>query len=183
MWSSGSYETPKILELSGIGDPKLLRKIGVRPIVDLPGVGENLQVRVTPSCPSSSPIPQVGPSSRSVLIRNEARNHHWRQLVGSRFRQEGNGDLVSAASSRGDGPSLNWVCIANREGVDSTRLSIQHFQLFLSVRLSPRRQRRRSSMPAFETYRDSIQGSRPVSKLCLICRSNGITTIGMVSLS
>ncbi|KAG9048691.1 hypothetical protein FS837_012234 [Tulasnella sp. UAMH 9824] len=40
---AGSYETPKILELSGIGDPKHLQKLGVTPLVHLPGVGENLQ--------------------------------------------------------------------------------------------------------------------------------------------
>ncbi|KAG9010115.1 hypothetical protein FRB93_004777 [Tulasnella sp. JGI-2019a] len=40
---AGSYETPKILELSGIGDPDRLAKIGVETLIDLPGVGENLQ--------------------------------------------------------------------------------------------------------------------------------------------
>ncbi|KAJ8119608.1 hypothetical protein ONZ43_g3480 [Nemania bipapillata] len=41
--AAGVYNTPKILELSGIGDKKLLdhHKIPLR--VDLPGVGENLQ--------------------------------------------------------------------------------------------------------------------------------------------
>ncbi|KIO26242.1 GMC oxidoreductase, partial [Tulasnella calospora MUT 4182] len=40
---AGAYETPKILELSGVGDPKRLQRLGVKPLIHLPGVGENLQ--------------------------------------------------------------------------------------------------------------------------------------------
>ena len=36
-------KSPQILELSGIGDPKVLSKIGVETKVDLPGVGANVQ--------------------------------------------------------------------------------------------------------------------------------------------
>ncbi|KAF1841241.1 GMC oxidoreductase [Cucurbitaria berberidis CBS 394.84] len=41
--SGGSLLSPKILELSGIGQKAVLSKAGIRQIVDLPGVGENLQ--------------------------------------------------------------------------------------------------------------------------------------------
>ncbi|KAF8900502.1 hypothetical protein CPB84DRAFT_1847284 [Gymnopilus junonius] len=41
--STGSIESPHILELSGIHQPKVLSKIGVDLIVDFPGVGENMQ--------------------------------------------------------------------------------------------------------------------------------------------
>ncbi|KAF7377009.1 GMC oxidoreductase [Mycena sanguinolenta] len=40
--SAGTIETPKILELSGVGDAKRLKDMGIQTIVDLPGVGENL---------------------------------------------------------------------------------------------------------------------------------------------
>ncbi|KAJ6520619.1 alcohol oxidase [Mycena vulgaris] len=40
--SAGTIQTPQILELSGIGDPKLLREMGIQTLVDLPGVGNNL---------------------------------------------------------------------------------------------------------------------------------------------
>ena len=36
-------KSPQILELSGIGDPKVLKKIGVETKVDLPAVGTNIQ--------------------------------------------------------------------------------------------------------------------------------------------
>ncbi|KAI1819212.1 hypothetical protein F4861DRAFT_158534 [Xylaria intraflava] len=41
--AAGVYNTPKLLELSGIGDRKLLDHHEIPVVVDLPGVGENLQ--------------------------------------------------------------------------------------------------------------------------------------------
>ncbi|GAA5910301.1 hypothetical protein JCM6882_003244 [Rhodosporidiobolus microsporus] len=40
---AGTFGSPKVLELSGVGDKKRLRKAGVDCFIDLPGVGENLQ--------------------------------------------------------------------------------------------------------------------------------------------
>ncbi|KAL0572990.1 hypothetical protein V5O48_008981 [Marasmius crinis-equi] len=44
--SAGSLGTPRVLELSGIGNPTLLSRLGITKHVDLPGVGENLQDHV-----------------------------------------------------------------------------------------------------------------------------------------
>jgi choline dehydrogenase-like flavoprotein len=41
--SAGSLVSPKILELSGIGQKAVLSKAGIKHIIDLPGVGENMQ--------------------------------------------------------------------------------------------------------------------------------------------
>ncbi|KAI5927646.1 putative GMC oxidoreductase [Camillea tinctor] len=41
--SAGALNSPRLLELSGIGNPELLRKLGINPIIDNPHVGENLQ--------------------------------------------------------------------------------------------------------------------------------------------
>ncbi len=41
--SAGSIGTPQILQLSGIGPANLLQKFGITTIVNLPGVGQNLQ--------------------------------------------------------------------------------------------------------------------------------------------
>jgi choline dehydrogenase len=40
---AGSIGSPHLLQLSGIGDGAYLKSIGIAPLVDLPGVGENLQ--------------------------------------------------------------------------------------------------------------------------------------------
>ncbi|GAA6054180.1 hypothetical protein JCM3770_002819 [Rhodotorula araucariae] len=39
----GTFNSPQLLELSGIGDAHRLQKVGIEPLIDLPGVGENLQ--------------------------------------------------------------------------------------------------------------------------------------------
>ena len=39
----GAINTPQLLQLSGVGPAGVLRDAGVTPVVDLPGVGENLQ--------------------------------------------------------------------------------------------------------------------------------------------
>jgi choline dehydrogenase len=41
--SAGAINSPKVLELSGIGNPEILGQAGISPLHELPGVGENLQ--------------------------------------------------------------------------------------------------------------------------------------------
>ena len=46
--STGSINSPKLLELSGIGQGDLLRSFGIEPRHELPGVGENLRDHYSP---------------------------------------------------------------------------------------------------------------------------------------
>ncbi len=46
--SSGSINSPKLLELSGIGQADLLRSLGIEPVHQLKGVGENLRDHYSP---------------------------------------------------------------------------------------------------------------------------------------
>ena len=46
--SSGSINSPKLLELSGIGQPAHLQSVGVAPVHELKGVGENLRDHYSP---------------------------------------------------------------------------------------------------------------------------------------
>jgi len=39
----GTLSSPLVLQRSGIGDPEKLKKVGIKPLVDLPGVGLNFQ--------------------------------------------------------------------------------------------------------------------------------------------
>jgi choline dehydrogenase len=46
--SGGSINSPKLLELSGIGQPDLLENLGIKCLHELPGVGENLRDHYSP---------------------------------------------------------------------------------------------------------------------------------------
>ncbi len=58
--SAGAFQSPQILELSGIGHPSILTKAGVDVRLENPNVGENLQV-------SETTLP-VGPTDAGVDI-------------------------------------------------------------------------------------------------------------------
>jgi choline dehydrogenase len=55
--SAGAIESPKLLLLSGIGDPKELKAAGIDPLVDLPGVGKNFHNHVLTGVIHESPQP------------------------------------------------------------------------------------------------------------------------------
>ncbi|MEH2252210.1 GMC family oxidoreductase [Nostoc sp.] len=49
--SAGTFDSPKLLMLSGIGDAAQLRAMGISIVVDLPGVGQNLQDHIVVPVP------------------------------------------------------------------------------------------------------------------------------------
>ncbi|KAF4591875.1 glucose-methanol-choline oxidoreductase [Ophiocordyceps camponoti-floridani] len=55
--SAGAFNTPQLLKLSGLGPRQELGRMGIPVIVDLPGVGVNLQDRYEVSVTSASPQP------------------------------------------------------------------------------------------------------------------------------
>lgn len=57
--SCGSISTPHLLQLSGIGDSEHLESVGVKPIVHLPDVGQNLQDHALFSHPYAVSEPDI----------------------------------------------------------------------------------------------------------------------------
>lgn len=49
--SAGAVQSPQLLELSGIGNPEILKRAGIEPFKALPGVGENFQDHYTLNVP------------------------------------------------------------------------------------------------------------------------------------
>ncbi len=68
MLSAGAIESPALLTRSGIGDPALIRRLGITPVVELPGVGARLHDH-----------PSV---VATVRLRPEVREWDLRCLVG-----------------------------------------------------------------------------------------------------
>ncbi|EAQ83028.1 hypothetical protein CHGG_10846 [Chaetomium globosum CBS 148.51] len=75
--TAGGFGTPKILQLSGIGPKKLLKKFNIPLIQDLPGVGQNLQDQPTLSipytCKPTHPFPNYGSLLTNATFNAEQR--------------------------------------------------------------------------------------------------------------
>ncbi|KAJ7772352.1 hypothetical protein B0H16DRAFT_1769146 [Mycena metata] len=68
--SGSALNTPKVLELSGVGDPAVLASVGIDVLVDLPGVGANLcnQPITTASYLLKNGTVDAGNAIRSAII-------------------------------------------------------------------------------------------------------------------
>lgn len=91
--SSGSYNSPQLLQLSGVGPAELLKKHGIDVVLDAPGVGNDLQdhmqVRLIMRC--AQPI-----------TLNDTLNHPLRRIMaGARYAAFRTGPLTIAAGTSG----------------------------------------------------------------------------------
>jgi choline dehydrogenase len=91
--SSGAYNSPQLLQLSGVGPADLLRKHGIDVVLDAPGVGQDLQdhlqVRIVTRCTQK-------------ITLNDIINHPVRRvLAGARYAAFRKGPLTIAAGTSG----------------------------------------------------------------------------------
>jgi choline dehydrogenase len=91
--SSGAYNSPQLLQLSGVGPAALLKSHGIDLVLDAPGVGNDLQdrmqVRVVMRC--TQPI-----------TLNDVLNHPVRRIMaGARYAAFRKGPLTIAAGTSG----------------------------------------------------------------------------------
>jgi choline dehydrogenase len=91
--SGGAYNSPQLLQLSGVGPADLLRQHGIDVVLDAPGVGHDLQdhmqVRIVMGC-----------TKRITL--NDILNHPVRRiLAGARYAAFRKGPLTIAAGTSG----------------------------------------------------------------------------------
>lgn len=63
-----ALKSPQILELSGIGDNRILEPLGIETKIDLPGVGANLQEHVWTSLIYGMYLFGITPSSNIVIL-------------------------------------------------------------------------------------------------------------------
>jgi choline dehydrogenase-like flavoprotein len=91
--SAGAVASPGILERSGIGDAELLKARGIAPLVDLPGVGANLQDHL-----------QIRPVYKVTGIRTlngDYANLFRRAMMGVDYALRRRGPLTMAPSQMG----------------------------------------------------------------------------------
>ena len=80
---AGTFQSPQILELSGIGDRKLLSSLGISLIIENPFVGENLQDHLNcgPSYEVNEGIPTVD-DARNPAVRQQAKEQYEQDKTG-----------------------------------------------------------------------------------------------------
>jgi choline dehydrogenase len=68
--AAGAVESPKLLEISGVGQGALLQSLGVPVIHDLPGVGENMQDHYMIGCQArlKDGVPSVNSMARGLPL-------------------------------------------------------------------------------------------------------------------
>jgi choline dehydrogenase len=91
--SGGAYNSPQLLQLSGVGPAELLKQYGIDVVLDAPGVGndlqDHLQVRIVMRC-----------TQRITL--NDILNHPVRRVMaGARYAAFRKGPLTIAAGTSG----------------------------------------------------------------------------------
>jgi choline dehydrogenase len=79
--AGGTFNTPQLLMLSGIGPAPPLSALGIKSVVDLPGVGRNLQDRYEVGVVNRMAVP-VWPSMRDAEFRRG--DKPWQEWAGRR---------------------------------------------------------------------------------------------------
>jgi choline dehydrogenase len=91
--SGGAYNSPQLLQLSGVGPAQLLRQHGIDVVLDAPGVGHDLQdhmqVRVVMRC------------TQSITLNDIVNSPVRRILAGARYAAFRKGPLTIAAGTSG----------------------------------------------------------------------------------
>lgn len=91
--SSGAYNSPQLLQLSGVGPGDLLRKHGIDVVLDAPGVGHDLQDHMQ--------VRIVMRASQPVTLNDAINNPISRTLTGIRYALFRKGWLTIAAGTAG----------------------------------------------------------------------------------
>src|SRR6202045_3267386 len=91
--SGGAYNSPQLLQLSGVGPAELLRQHGIDVVLDAPGVGHDLQdhmqVRIVTRC------------TKPITLNDTVNHPVRRMLAGARYAAFRKGWLTIAAGTSG----------------------------------------------------------------------------------
>lgn len=93
---AGAFNSPQLLKLSGIGPAEELKRFGIEPILDSPGVGENLQDRYEVGVIASfdQPFALLGGASFGPPIEGEEEEKAFIEWKQGKGLYAGNGVLI-----------------------------------------------------------------------------------------
>jgi len=138
--SAGAFDSPKLLMLSGIGNAQDLHTLGISPVVDLPGVGQNLQDHLSVSVAylatqDVQPAPTSNIAEAGLFLHTENKleaapnlQFHFGSIlwVQPEFAREGSGFSIVPClmhpQSRGS------VSLRSSSPKDSPKIRMNYFQ-------------------------------------------------------
>jgi choline dehydrogenase len=120
--AGGVYGSPQLLMISGVGPSERLKSVGIRPLVDLPGVGKNLV---------EHPFMFVGWNVRPGAFRSELRLDRatrwvlqWALSGKGLFATNGAaGNLFIRTEPNLDRPDVQFTCMSGEVSARELRLS------------------------------------------------------------
>ena len=123
--SGGAYNSPQLLMLSGIGDPAELRKVGIEPLHELPGVGRNLQDHLRFSLQYETRNPEISfnPGNWQTEWANRMRSE-W-ETSKSGWGASNNLEVCLFLKTNPSNPTANIECctVASSLGAEGARSS------------------------------------------------------------
>jgi choline dehydrogenase-like flavoprotein len=135
--SASTVQSPRLLELSGIGDPDVLRTAGIDCVVPLPEVGNNLQEH-----PMTAATYELAPGEISLdsLFKDQALFQEHQRL----YMEQHSGAMAGAMSVVGFLPYATLVSeqelgkLVSEVTASSLQLSEQEFQNIMAHLRSPK---------------------------------------------
>ncbi len=150
--SAGAIGSPQILELSGVGATDHLRSFGVDVVLDLPGVGENLQDHLQ--------VRSVYKTTRPMTLNDEVNNPLRKMWIGIEYLLRRSGPMAMAASH---------VSLFTRSAPEVATPDIQfHFQPLSADEPG-------KGLHPFSAYTSSVTQLRPESRGSVHVRSTDPT--------
>lgn len=140
--AAGAFQTPKLLELSGIGDAKILKEYGIACVSDLPLVGENLQdhlmtgisYEAADGIPTGDPLIRQEPEMMQMVMQMYQEHKAGPLAMGSLANFSYMPILEDFVSTPDDFQSLVQKY---KPGPTATRLEQAEFDYVLSVLQKP----------------------------------------------
>jgi len=144
--AGGAINSPQLLQLSGIGDPALLKSLGIEPLVEANAVGQNLQDHLAVSYFYKSLVPTLNDELRPLLGKVKAGLHYLLNR---------GGPLSMSVNQAG-----GFV----RSDAEARRVDMQLYFSPVSYTGSPLSERKLLNPDPFSAFLLSFNGCRPTSR-------------------
>ncbi|KAI0630490.1 GMC oxidoreductase [Trametes polyzona] len=158
--SAGSFQSPQLLELSGIGNKEILSKHGIETLIDLPSVGENLRESDprTRSAPSIDVLQRWILSSTSLTAQKLMRVYQDHIFVPTIFEIDSSYDTIDFAQDPEEAQKQRALYLQQKGYLASTLAAL--FGFLPSKVFSSEENRRKWNEIAAETLEQAPQGLR-----------------------